>query len=430
MRFCSRGWHGARDRAVTCGEVCRLHTDDVVLRVDGHKVTQDDITKYVRGSNKLGTPVTLTVRRAATGVTEDVVCLRAPSSFVEHTKDLYLLLEQSRHGAGFSGGTSALVDKIEILLSQLETNHLALQDHLRKHVRGLEMELEELLLACQDMMDSELVSHKDAHGDAPGTQVAEERVGALERELMNATAEAERLRGKVAQLERERQNFASEQELCAKVKTLEKQLLFLGRSGAEEELHAKVRSLEELLQTKDAAHERELDEARTVAMSDSTQQEKATAKLQLELADAGKKINDLEAELQVSEQSLRTAETRLRTAEERLRSAERRLPATITEASRTLPEAPDNIIALIRELRAKHTPQQVNSHSGNKSTVGVVVEGLAISAIVPVPPSPTFRARARSFSLLLSQIHRCSLTIALGIKSRFVEGLLNSDLIY
>ena len=254
----------------------RLNNDDVVLRVDGHKVTQDDITKYVRGSNKLGTPVTLTVRRAATGVTEDVVCLRAPSSFVDHTKDLYLLLEQSRLGTGFSGGTSALVDKIEMLLPQLETNHLALQDHLRKHVRGLEMELEELLLACQDMMDSEHVSHDDVHGDAPVTQVPRERVGALERELMNDTEEAERLRGKVAQLERERQNFASEEELRAEMKTLEKQLLFLGRSGAEEELHAKVRSLEELFQTKDAAHERELEEGKTMAISDSTQQEKAT----------------------------------------------------------------------------------------------------------------------------------------------------------
>jgi hypothetical protein len=373
---------------VTRGEVRRLHTDDVVLKVDGHKVTQDDVTKYVRGSNKLGTPVTLTVRRAATGVTEDVVCLRAPSSFVEHTKDLYLLLEQSRHGAGFSGGTSALVDKIEILLSQLETNHLALQDHLRKHVRGLEMELEELLLACQDMIDREHVSHKDAHGDAPGAQVAEERVGALERELMNATAEAERLRGKVAQLERERQNFAEEEELRAKVKTLEKQLLFLGRSGAEENLHAKVRSLEEVIQAKDAAHERELDEARRKVISDSTQQEKVTAKLQIEIADAGKKINDLEVELQASERSLRTAETRLRAAEEKLLSAERRPPATSKDASQTLPEATDDIMALIRELRAKHTPQKVKSHSGNQSTVGVVVEGLEISAIVPVTPAP------------------------------------------
>jgi len=29
----------ARDRAVTCGEVRRLQADDVVLRVDGHKVS-------------------------------------------------------------------------------------------------------------------------------------------------------------------------------------------------------------------------------------------------------------------------------------------------------------------------------------------------------------------------------------------------------
>jgi chromosome segregation ATPase len=79
------------------------------------------------------------------------------------------------------------------------------------------------------------------------------------------------------------------------------------------QLQQRVSSLEELIKTKDAAHERELDEARTMAISGSSQQEMAMAKLQLDLADAGKKISDLEAELQVSEQSLRTAETRLRT---------------------------------------------------------------------------------------------------------------------
>ena len=79
------------------------------------------------------------------------------------------------------------------------------------------------------------------------------------------------------------------------------------------QLQQRASSLEESIKTKDAAHKRELDEAKTMAISGSTQQEMAMAKLQLELADAEKKISDLEAQRQASEQSLRTAETRLRT---------------------------------------------------------------------------------------------------------------------
>ena len=65
----------------------------MVLKVDGQKVTPDDITAHVRGNNTTGTRVTLTVKRHSTGIIEDVVCMRAPSVFVEHTKDMYLLLE-------------------------------------------------------------------------------------------------------------------------------------------------------------------------------------------------------------------------------------------------------------------------------------------------------------------------------------------------
>ena len=55
---------------------------------------------------------------------------------------MYLLLEQSRHGAGFTGVTSAMVDKIEAHLATLEQNHLTLEDHLGSQVRGLENEFE------------------------------------------------------------------------------------------------------------------------------------------------------------------------------------------------------------------------------------------------------------------------------------------------
>lgn len=55
---------------------------------------------------------------------------------------MYLLLEQSRHGAGFTGGTSAMVDKIEAHLAKLEQNHLTIEDHMRAQIKGLEGELE------------------------------------------------------------------------------------------------------------------------------------------------------------------------------------------------------------------------------------------------------------------------------------------------
>jgi len=56
------------------------------MKVDGHKVTQEDVSKHVRGGNQLSTKVKLTVERHGSGNIEEVVCMRAPSVFVEHTK--------------------------------------------------------------------------------------------------------------------------------------------------------------------------------------------------------------------------------------------------------------------------------------------------------------------------------------------------------
>ena len=56
------------------------------MKVDGHKVTQEDVSKHVRGGNQLSTKVKLTVERHGSGNIEEVVCMCAPSVFVEHTK--------------------------------------------------------------------------------------------------------------------------------------------------------------------------------------------------------------------------------------------------------------------------------------------------------------------------------------------------------
>ena len=85
----SRGPH-PNDKLTDAIAMSRLQTHDVVLKVDGQAVTQDNISLHVRGTNTLGSKVTLTVKRHATGLVEDVVCVRAPSIFVEHTKDMYL----------------------------------------------------------------------------------------------------------------------------------------------------------------------------------------------------------------------------------------------------------------------------------------------------------------------------------------------------
>ena len=318
----SRAWAG------------RLQTDDVILKVDGHKVTQDDVTTHVRGNNKTGTRVTLTVKRHSTGLVEDVVCMRAPSVFVEHTKDMYLLLESCRHGAGFSGGTSALVDKIENHLSKLEINHLALEDHMRGQIRNLEVELEEMVLICQDLLQNEQSpGRKAAQSSDPAgrakdldlqfladrerlkANVAEERAKDLEDQLTHAFAEADRLRQMV--------------------------------SGLEDE------------------------------QSDTTAAELAPAQLREE---------ELRAQISTLEQQLVTAEDRLEASARALDHAQRQLRDAAHQSSIGMTESEaEGAMALIKRLRDKHMLQTQNQ-KGNKSTVGVVVEGLEISAIVPGGP--------------------------------------------
>jgi hypothetical protein len=128
-----------------------------------------------------------------------------------------------------------------------------------------------------------------------------------------------------------------ENEVAAKLRQELKQLL------------QRASSLEEFIKTKDAAHKRELDEARTMAISGSSQQEMAMAKLQLELADAGKKISDLKAELQVSEQSLLIAETRLRTTA----GISTEMQSRLEESQRKIDEYALSIAAAEQQLQTK-----------------------------------------------------------------------------
>jgi C-terminal processing protease CtpA/Prc len=64
----------------------KLHVEDQILLVDDVKANNDNIVDLMRGSNLPGTKVHLSVRRAASGATDYVVCVRAPLNHVEHTQ--------------------------------------------------------------------------------------------------------------------------------------------------------------------------------------------------------------------------------------------------------------------------------------------------------------------------------------------------------
>jgi hypothetical protein len=160
----------------------------------------------------------------------------------------------------------ALVDKVESHLAKLERNHLQLEDHLRDQIKDLETHLEELLLVCQDLLNenpSVSPSPRNPHGstseaataantvadkqlainaerDRVKAQVAEGRVSDLEKELALAAAEADRLRGKVSELERDRRASTPRGESAARTPSspaISKKL--------EEELRAQIKILEE-----------------------------------------------------------------------------------------------------------------------------------------------------------------------------------------
>eukprot|EP00960_Hanusia_phi_P066945 766513-Hanusia_phi.AAC.10 len=61
----------------------KLEIDDYILAVDDRPVDPETVVDAVRGSNIVGSKVTLKVRRAGTGLEQIVVCVRAPLNFVE-----------------------------------------------------------------------------------------------------------------------------------------------------------------------------------------------------------------------------------------------------------------------------------------------------------------------------------------------------------
>ena len=192
-----------------------------------------------------------------------------------------------------------------------------------------------MLLICQDLLQcQESTAQKPTeNSELPGrtkerdfdvqvererlkAQVAEERVIVLEKELSSAAAEAERLRRKVSELEKDMKNFAKAPP---------------SSNPIEDELRKRIASLEEQLLSADGS-------------------------------------------LEASERALRDCERKLQEATE--------------NPSRGIADKwhnSENAMRIIKRLRDKHM-LHIRSQSGNKSTVGVVVEGLEISAIVPGGP--------------------------------------------
>ncbi|MGB1602211.1 MAG: hypothetical protein ACPIOQ_56305, partial [Promethearchaeia archaeon] len=100
---------------------------------------------------------------------------------------------------------------------------------------------------------------------------------------------------------------------------------------------------------------------------------------------------ELKAQVKLLEKQLTLAEKKSESSDRVLPAAKVQLldnaispPSSPAERS-TPPGASLSSMQLIRDLRVKHSPK-IQSHSENKSTVGLVVEGLEISAVVPGGP--------------------------------------------
>jgi hypothetical protein len=212
-------------------------------------------------------------------------------------------------------------------LFKLEKNHLALEDHLRTQVDSLETELEHMLLVCQDLMTAGSLGELNAEQKQAASRNDTNRVDDLERELRKATAEADHLRRKVSELEQK----------AAAPKAVSK--------GLEAELKAQVELLEKQL---------------TLAEKKPESSDRVLPAAKVQLLDNA-----------ISPPSS---------------PAERSNDVQWTPGSQsTPPGASLSSMQLIRDLRVKHSPK-IQSHSENKSTVGLVVEGLEISAVVPGGP--------------------------------------------
>ena len=101
------------------------------------------------------------MKRAATGATDYVVCVRAPLNHIEQTQDLHLLLAEAKKLAG----ASPLIRKIEDNLRVLEDNNEKTLNHHLKRIAELEHELEGALESGSHILQSE---SPRASGDGEG----------------------------------------------------------------------------------------------------------------------------------------------------------------------------------------------------------------------------------------------------------------------
>jgi hypothetical protein len=118
----------------------KLLPEDQIVLVDDVKVNNDNIVELVRGSNVVGTKVHLTIKRAATGAMDYVVCVRALLNHVENSRDLEQLIAEAKKNPHV-----ALISKIDDKIREIQEDHSKTVNLLRTTIGSLEKELDNAL---------------------------------------------------------------------------------------------------------------------------------------------------------------------------------------------------------------------------------------------------------------------------------------------
>ena len=330
-----------------------MQEGDVIVEVDGVPVTGDTVDAAVRGCNTVGSSVRLGVLRApgaalgfgGGGATDHIECVRKPTQFVTEQKDLYLLLERARKSFGPSSTAGQLIQQVEKRLADLETQHEGMEALQQETIATLEQELEELLTAAYALLGKDAPAQQRPGGELdPGLA------------LMHENAELRRL------------NAGLESELSSAQATATRLQQQLDMLGAHHMMQT-VQNVTERL----ASAQKEAQHWHARANEFEEQQKERLVSIE-EDAKRGE-------ELKANEQRLRMRIASLEREVEELKNGgvERHSNlGTVTD---------QDARELLKGLRNKHlvSPSK-NPDLSHTSTIGLVIDGCAVSAVVPGGP--------------------------------------------
>eukprot|EP00290_Baffinella_frigidus_P059578 CAMPEP_0180362580 /NCGR_PEP_ID=MMETSP0989-20121125/13474_1 /TAXON_ID=697907 /ORGANISM="non described non described, Strain CCMP2293" /LENGTH=2127 /DNA_ID=CAMNT_0022354771 /DNA_START=87 /DNA_END=6471 /DNA_ORIENTATION=+ len=183
----------------------RLAKDDEIVEVEGNRVTAENVTGLIRGSDQVNTTLRLKVLKAASGQVHEVEIVRVSKASIASMVHLFeLLTALKQNGANIEplerqsfpphkDLSVELVDKVVNLVTDIQGERMIGENETRKKFQGLYQELRASLLEAYDEVDRlTAAGSKDSAEDVDGE--------ARERMAKDLGAEADRYHQQVTRL--------------------------------------------------------------------------------------------------------------------------------------------------------------------------------------------------------------------------------------